>query len=167
MYNLEKLLSKALDICDKENIPYRNITEIKVNNRLSKSWGRCLTKNHTDFWIEIKGKICDEKVTPNENGLLEIILHEVIHTCEGCWNHGKLFKEYGGRLEKYGYNVGKSTTSAAALQLDNTAYKETFKYAIQCTGCGNIIYKDKMMDFVRFPHFYSCKKCGKTFTRIR
>ena len=152
-------------MCRDCNIPYRNITEIKLNNRLSKSWGRCLTKNHKDFWIEIQGKFAQERFS-TENQVMEVICHEIIHTCEGCWNHGELFHSYGQRLtEKYGIHVA-TTAGAEQLTIDSIAWKNSFRYMVACP-CGNSYSHDRMCDLIRNPQLYKCSKCGGNFERIK
>lgn len=165
MKNLKELLEKCLEMCRECDIPYRNITEIKLNNRLSKSWGRCCTRNHRDFYIEIQGKFAQDKFS-TENQVIEVICHEIIHTCEGCWNHGELFHNYGRRLtEKYGINVS-TTADAEQLTIDSIAWKNSFRYMVSCP-CGNSYGKDRMCDLIRYPQLYTCSKCGGKFTRIK
>ena len=168
-WNLDELFKKALEICDAEEIPYRKINSIKANNRLTKSWGRCLTRYHTEFDIEVRGKILNKSLFPDERGIMEVILHEIIHTCPDCWNHGALFKEYGGRLEKYGYNVGSATTNPEKLGADSIAYSAAFRYMVKCPKCGYTIGKDKMCDLIKYPSIYSHTPCGNDshFVRIR
>lgn len=168
MYNLNGLLEKALYYCTLENIPFRKITHITVNNRLSKAWGRCLSKSGSGrYWIEVRGIIADDKITP-EKSAMEIILHEVIHTCEGCWNHGALFKEYSKRLEKYGYyNVGGASTTIAAMNIDNEVYTEKCKYEVRCTKCGYAIGKNRMCNLIKYASSHTHNRCNAPFERVR
>lgn len=165
MKNLKELLEICLEMCRECDIPYRNITEIKLNNRLSKTWGRCLTRNHSDFWIEIQAKFAQDRFS-TENQVIEVICHEIIHTCEGCWNHGAQFLAYGQRLtEKYGIKVS-ATGEAEELTIDSIAWKNSFRYLVKCP-CGQEIHKDRMCDLIRYPSHYVCGKCKGTFERIK
>ena len=167
MHDIKALLLKALVICDKENIPYRKITGIKVNNRLSKSWGRCNLDTKTgSFSIELRNVIADDSITP-EKGTLEIILHEVIHTCEGCFNHGALFNAYGERLLKYGYDTQGRTKNKEKLNLNMTNYMAQAKYICKCQKCGFEETRQRMCKFVKEPENFLHKHCGGTFMRIK
>ena len=167
MYDLNAMLNKGKSLLDKGGIPYGKIFGIKVNNRLSRRWGRCIRKTGSSgYWIELRKILADDTVT-SEKGIMDVILHEMIHTCEGCWNHGTLFNEYGKRLEKYGYDTQGSTTSAEKLQLNMVAYTENMRYAVQCPVCKYTIYRDRMCDMIRYPEFYAHTKCGKSFVRIK
>lgn len=164
MKNLNELLQKALEMCDHCGIPYREITEIKTNNRLSSCWGRCLTKNHRAFWIEINGKFARDEFS-TDAGIIEVICHEIIHTCENCWNHGDLFMAYGRRLtENYGIKVS-ATDSAENRTIDAIAWKESKKYAVKC-NC-RTVYKDRLCDIIKYPSIYKCTACGGNFVRIK
>ena len=168
MYNLHALLRKALEMCDKEGIPYRTISSIKMNGRLSRAWGRCKHKRGSDiFTIEICKTIADDTITP-ESGALAIILHEIIHTCEGCWNHGSLFKSYGDRFTKYGYtDIGNACTDAVALQMDVEKYELSKKYICKCERCGYTITQNKASHFITHMSSYTHTGCGGHFIRVK
>lgn len=164
MKNLNELLKQALEMCDKCGIPYGKITEIKINNRLSRSWGRCLTKNHKEFWIEIQGRFAQDEYS-TENAVIAVICHEIIHTCEGCWNHGYKFMQYGKLLtDNYGIKVS-ATDSAGNLTIDSISWENDMRYAVKC-NC-TTIYRDRMCDLIKYPQIYTCKKCGGKFARIK
>lgn len=164
MKNLNELLQNALEMCDSVGIPYGKITEIKINNRLSKCWGRCLTKNHREFWIEINGKFAKDEFSTNES-IIAVICHEIIHTCENCWNHGEKFMAYGKLLTAaYGIKVS-ATDSAENLTIDKIAWEKSMKYAVKC-NC-RTVYKDRMCDIIKYPKLYTCGKCKGFFERIK
>ena len=164
MKNLYELLREAKEKCSAVGIPYGKITNIKLNNRLSKCWGRCLTKNHKEFWIEINGKYASDEFSTNEN-IVEVICHEIIHTCEGCWNHGYQFMQYG-KLLTAAYGIVVSTTDSAENRtIDKIAWETSKKYAVKC-NC-RTIYKDRMCDIIRYPHIYECNKCKGKFERVK
>ena len=164
MKNLNELLEIAKEKCSSVGIPYGNITDIKINNRLSRAWGRCLTKNHKDFWIEINGKYAKDEFSTNDN-IIEVICHEIIHTCEGCWNHGYKFMQYGKLLTAaYGIIV-QATDNAENRTIDSIAWKNSKKYAVKC-NC-RTIHKDRMCDIIKYPQIFKCTKCKGNFERIK
>lgn len=165
MKDLNKLLDSALAMCDEVGIPYGTIKEIKLNNRLSRAWGRCLTSDgRKTFWIEIQGKFAKDEFS-TDKAVIAVIIHEIIHTCEGCWNHGSLFMEYGKRItDRFGIKVA-ATDSPENLTVDSIAWNQSKRYAVKCS-C-HTIYKDRMCDLIRFPHIYKCKRCHGNFERVR
>ena len=167
MHDINLLLKKALSICDKENIPYGNITGISINNRLSKALGRCMRKGNTDnYSIELRNIIADDTITP-EHGALEIILHEIIHTCKGCWNHGDLFNSYGARLAKHGYGTQGSTKNMDSLNLNMDNYIKAAKYICKCEKCGHIEVRQRKCKFTDEPQNFIHKSCGGSFIRVK
>lgn len=168
-WNINELFEKALEICEAESIPYRKINGISTNNRLTRALGRCITSNHREFKIEVRGKLLDKSLFPEERTVMEVIIHEIIHTCPDCWNHGYQFKIYGKRVEKYGYIVGNSTTDMKEHGADVIAYQESCKYLVKCPKCGYTIGKDRMCDLIRYPHLSYHSPCGITarFERVK
>ena len=90
---LERLTKDLIKDLRNIGIPIsRNIDDIKVNTRAKTRFGACKVKKSTferRFTIEISSEIldCDEKV------ISETIIHELLHTCPGCFNHGKKWKK--------------------------------------------------------------------------
>ena len=94
----------------------------------------------------------------------EIILHELIHTLPGCFNHGEHFKAVARTLNmKYGYNISRVASSSSVACLA----PQEHKYEIQCPVCGKIFYRDRMSDFVKNPQNYRHHNCNKELVRIK
>lgn len=165
MKDLNKLLDSALAMCDEVGIPYGTIRIITLNNRLSRAWGRCLSQDGgKTFWIEIQGKFAQDEFS-TDKAVIAVIIHEIIHTCEGCWNHGSQFMAYGKRIaDRFGINVA-ATDSPENLIVDSIAWNQSKKYEVKCK-CRSI-YKDRMCDIIKFPHTYTCKLCHGSFKRVR
>ena len=136
---LEMSVEKSLHICDELGIPYsRNIREIKVNNRITTKWGYCkivgllspstggITENRI-FDIHIAGILLKEDIT--EKQLLSVLLHEILHTCPGCFNHGRQWKAYKKLIKK---NTGIKIYKVASTEdMDMKPH-----YYIKCQKCG-------------------------------
>lgn len=166
MKDLNALLEKSLAMCDAVGIPYGKITSIGINNRLSRCWGRCLTKDYKHYWIEIQGKFAKDEFS-TDDAVIAVIIHEIIHTCDGCWNHGEKFLSYGRRItEKYGIKVS-ATDSAENLTINVIEWKNSKRYAATCAKCGYVSYKDRMCDLIRYPMMYTHKDCGGRFERTK
>lgn len=97
-------------------------------------------------------------ITLRQKRLNETILHEMIHTLPGCFNHGSTFKKYCVCLnKKYGYSLQR-TTGVSEYGIEVEHVKRKPKYLITCPHCG------KQYHYTRKPvydiHTYSCGRCG-------
>lgn len=96
----------------------------------SKDW-----RNNT-FQISLSKYLleCDTQL------IKEVLLHEIIHTCDGCFNHGKLFQAYVRTINNfYSYNI-------ATIRNNNKQFGEKIqrKYKLTCTKCGTVFYRDRL-----------------------
>ena len=148
MKNLRRLYSECvseakgigLDISD-------NITRITVNNRLSRALGRCTMS--WDAWnrkysYKIEMNPCmladdlEDKVPKNT------IMHELIHTCKDCMNHGSEFQHRASIVNrKLGYNVHTQTDSRILEAAGVVVKKTPDRYGIVCNKCGRVVQKKK------------------------
>lgn len=135
MKDLKKLMKECLAECDKANIPYGDIVDVVINTRAKKRWGRCSKKPY-GFVIEVNQQLLDDKIT--DVSTKTTIIHEIIHTCPGCMNHGEKWKKWADVMnKKYGYNITR-TTSAEDKGIERTI--EDYKYTITCAKCGCTSY---------------------------
>lgn len=134
MKDLTFYVAYAKSILNDLGIPYKDYP-VSVNQRLTGKWGRCITyyNNSGNNRIELNPVLIMD--TTNDDALMDTLLHEYIHTCPGCDNHGKVFKYYANIINtKYHYHI-KRTTSAAEKGLDNTVLKPDAKYRVECPQC--------------------------------
>ena len=111
---LFKESKQELDMC---GIKYsKNINpEIRLNRRYMNTLGICY-KEDNEYRIELNANILKSP----DRKIKEILLHELIHTCYGCMNHGKNFKARAKRInERFGYNVKRETDT------ENLIYNDT------------------------------------------
>lgn len=117
-------------------------------------------KNNNGFVVEISDFVFQYP----ENEIKDTIAHEIIHTCYGCFNHGKRFKFYCDKLNAIGYNV------ATTYKGENYHNEEIFaKYKIVCEKCGIVTYRMKITKVIKNISRYKCSKCGgklKVFEKI-
>ncbi len=136
-----------------------NISEIKINNRAKARFGACKVKKGIlgkSYIIEISSEIveCNTKI------ISEVIIHELLHTCPGCFNHGKKWKSYASKVESsLGYTI-KTTQKYEDFGLDRPDEKEEIKYVIKCAGCGAEFQRKRLCKLVKNPEKYRCGKCG-------
>ena len=94
------------------------------------------------------------------------IVHELIHTVEGCFNHGKKFHSIANWLSRvYGIELG-TRASKNEMELSREYRISKAKYILQCKKCGQIILRQHASRLVKLPMFYSCG-CGGDLIRIK
>lgn len=150
--NLEYLLylyESVRDDMDKLNIPYEKNVSIKINHRAKRMYG-CCRKIEGKFVIEIS----DFLLSDLQNEIKNTIAHELIHTCYGCFNHGKRFKHYCTKLNELGYNV---TTTYKGDEINQI--KSNARYVVVCEKCNIKTYRMKKSKLITNPELYRCSKC--------
>ena len=100
----------------------------------------------------------------NLKTIKQTLLHELIHTCPDCMNHGEQWQKYVGTANKKGgYNIKRTTNSKAFSEYgDNNA-----KYIMRCKQCNIRVYRYRMSKLVKSPNSFRCSKCGGDFERLR
>lgn len=163
MVNLNTLLRLCMAELDTINLVNysKNIASITVNNRLSRALGRCVRKNGV-FYIELARKSVGESV--DVNFIKNIIMHELIHTMPGCWNHGPTFQHYAQLVNRgFGYHVGTTETieNMMAAGVKPLIKSEVARYALVCGKCGKrVAYRQRQCDLTTNPGNYVHSGCG-------
>ena len=85
---------------------------------------------------------------------MNTIAHELIHTCYGCFNHGKRFKYYCDKINLLGYNVTTTYKGKEVTQIQNEA-----KYRVMCENCKTKMYRMKKSKLITNPQLYRCSRC--------
>ena len=94
------------------------------------------------------------------------IVHELIHTVEGCFNHGPKFQTIAKELSK-AYNIELGTRASKKEMALSEEYRiAKAKYVIRCKKCGQIILRQRATRIVKLPMTYSCG-CGGELIRIK
>ena len=94
------------------------------------------------------------------------IVHELIHTVEGCFNHGKEFQSIANWLSRvYGIELG-TRASKKEMALSEEYRIAKAKYIIRCKKCGQTILRERATRLVKLPMTYSCG-CGGELVRIK
>lgn len=162
MKNLNKLVNECKADLNAIGIPYSsNIYQVKVNTRAKKRWGLC-RKTAYGYQIEVSYRLMDDSV--DDNATKDTIIHELLHTCDGCMNHGSRWQMYANKVNRaYSqYNI-QTTTSCEEKQV---AEMEP-TYTIGCPCCGarwNYMRKTRA---VSCPGAYQCGKCHEKLVRVK
>lgn len=160
MQDLQNRFNTLLNECKEELknvIPYseNTLNRIKIINS-KKSLGRC-KKNFVYYTICLSKYMhgCTDKE------IKSTICHELIHTCENCFNHGKVFKKYASILNnKFNYNIARTST----CENFKNAYKLDCKYIVKCKTCGHVTYLKRKLKYN--IDLYKCS-CGSKLEYIQ
>lgn len=175
MRDLQKVFNNCITMMDEIGIDYGKITEIKVNTRATQRWGQCRHKfvgrdaNGNPKYnnsINISSILLDERV-PIES-LQNTIIHEILHTCPGCQNHGPNWKRRADKVKReLGYDI-KRCDSNADKGVSNSIVAEYHrpKYIVKCKGCGMEVGQQRMCLIVQHPEWWRCGICKSEFERV-
>ena len=165
MRNLDKYAIECMRELDAIGIEYGNIIEVKTNTRAKKRWGQCKAIPG-GYSINISVILLDER--NDEQGLKETIIHELLHSCKGCMNHGKNWKYLAEKVNKaYNYNIKRcSSADDKGVQEETRPISDNpVNYIIKCNQCGHIYTRIRMSRAVQHPELYRCGRCGGTLSR--
>lgn len=144
------------------------VGEIRINRRAKKRLGCCKLVREAGrpvFLIEISSAMenCEDAI------LKEVLLHELLHTCAGCLNHGPVWKENARRVnEAYGTDIRtRADTDRMPGLAKDTEETRTYQYEVRCSRCGGSVYRMRRSRITEHPENYRCGRCGGTLTVIR
>lgn len=137
-----------------------------INSRAKRRWGQCKFLTYDthhelcEYAIEISEWLLRDDT--DIQGLKQTIMHELLHTCDGCMNHGKTWKCLADKVNRnLGYNISR-LTSCEGVGISNQAVCERdtdHRYKVECIRCHRAWYKDRACKLTKYPSYYRCK-CG-------
>lgn len=148
-------------------IPFGEVQEFTVNYRAERRWGQTKILPGGKFSININHRLLDEST--NIDGLKSTIIHELLHTCKGCFNHGETWKTYAAIVKKfYGYEVKRcSSADEKGIAEENRCSRKrnsfSYNHKYVCRKCGQEIYRSRERGFV---DRYKCGRCNGSFIKI-
>jgi len=126
--------------------------QVRLNRRARTRFGCCIRRDGA-YTIELSAKLAEEG---SEDAILQVLVHEVLHTCYGCSNHGARWKGYAQRMNAaYGYRV-RRTDNYTELGIEDD---RPVRYWVVCAKCGQRIPRMKRSPLVDHPERYRCA-CG-------
>lgn len=159
MYNkLIEYANSAKAMLDECNIPIsENITAFRLNGRLRSTWGRCRRWPDGHFEIELQKKMFENG---SSEGIINTLIHELLHTCPGCFNHGKQWKKHAEIVKKrFGLNITRTDTAENKGMEETQLDMEKYKYKIKCCNCGHSWLRRRKVKLVKHPDWFRCP-CG-------
>lgn len=156
-HEIERCMHEVIRECTSLKIPISTNIDpnIIINNRARSRFAACKKKGTSPYIIEVGEALLKADVFAVKN----ILAHEILHTCYGCYNHGERWKLYADKMNRaYGYHITRTTTYEE-LGLETPEKKRKVHYVIVCQKCGYQFYRQKKSKLVTETHQYRCK-CG-------
>lgn len=143
MKNLYEAYSKCRAICFSLDIPIADSIKVEVNTRAKKRWGLCTNNGNGNYTVQIAERLLQDDVS--EEATFNTLLHELLHTCPNCMNHGENWKHWADIINRTypKYNIQR-TTSCEEKGIEST--NSLAKYIVTCDECGH--------------HWYYMRNCG-------
>lgn len=131
--------------------------QVEVNTRAQRRLGCCVCREGR-FTIQVSARLLEDAPL-----LRATLLHELLHTCYGCQNHGKRWKAYAQRVgEALGVEITRTVPLEGPAQ---PLRQEPVKYLLQCQSCGRLIPRRRLSKAVKYPSRYRCP-CGGKLRRV-
>lgn len=159
MNDCDALLRQVIQEAEKLEIPVSEkiSPHIEINNRVVSRFGCCKYKDGA-YSIELARRVAQGP----EKSCRAVLAHEVLHTCYGCRNHGKRWREYARRMnEAYGYVICRTSTNETL----GVEEERECRYLLYCQDCGAEFRRFRASALTRYPERYRCK-CGGKIRRV-
>lgn len=135
----------------------QNIT-FNTNSRYTRRLGNCrrfIATNNFEISIATHVVIGDDvDYTTTKNTLL----HEMLHTLDGCFNHGKTWKYYASLVKKnYGFDISR-TGEITKKHQDVLNMGKVIK-TLKCESCGKEFSFPETSKYIKKYNDFTCK-CG-------
>lgn len=123
--------------------------QVQINTRAKARLGCCIRRGER-FTIEVSATILQD-----EPCLRQTLVHELLHTCPDCQNHGTKWKQYAQWVNHaWGMGIARLTSMPAGQST-----KKPPRYTLRCSGCGALFYRERRCLLVQYPQRYRCA-CG-------
>lgn len=125
---------------------------VVINKRAKTRFG-CCKKTVFGYTIELSHLLIEG---PRQS-CMQVLAHEILHTCYGCRNHGTRWKSYAKRMnDAYGYNISRTDSHYNLGIKDDTPAP---RYIIVCLVCGKEYPRLRASNLTKYPGRYRCV-CG-------
>ena len=167
MRDLKRYAMECMEELDSIGIPYGDVRGWEVNTRAKKRWGQCRRTNGY-YYININAELLNEN--NSVDGLKNTIIHELLHTCQGCMGHNAQWNKWASKVyRELGYNIKRVSSaeekglSEERMEARAEQFKSRIKYKVTCIKCGSTGYYQRMTKFIKYPSNYKCGRCGGKF----
>lgn len=160
MKDLMKLANECIADLLSAGMRIRRVRNWKAGTKSKRQWGLCEAVGDGLFDISISEMLLQDDV--DDQQVKNTIAHELLHTVEGCMNHGrywhKLAKLVNQRCPQYNIK-DRASADEKGIHID-------YRYILRCTRCGSQAGRHRRSRFVDHYEEYICSKCGGKFERI-
>lgn len=166
MLNANTLLKKAIQQVKSAGITPGNIDPIvEINDKSTSRFGLCTKisnrKGPYDYKIQLNKILLNQDT---EKPAMEVLVHEVLHSCKGCMNHGVVWKNHATTMNrKFNYKISRcSSLDTLGIESENV----DAKYIIQCKKCENRVFRNRKSKLTENVNSYKCN-CGGELDMIK
>ena len=161
MKDFETMVNEVYISLRKRGIPIVNCP-VTVSNRLKAVYGNTHCKvrfGERSYYIQIASFLVEHG---SENGIKSTIAHEYIHTCDGCMNHGKLWKHYASMVSDM-YDINRADTmenKGISQNVANAIHNSSIKYIVKCGTCNHEWKYKRMCKTLKVLDRCACPYCN-------
>ena len=157
MKNIYAIYKKCRDMLVGIDIECGKVSNLIVNSRAKNRWGNCRFKKEThSYEIQLSDRLLQDGVA--DDGAVQTMLHELLHTVDGCLNHGAKWKSLAEKVYKNYGIVIKRTNSADEKGVPDNKPMEA-KYVFKCERCGCVVTRYRASRFTELYQYYRCGCC--------
>lgn len=168
MKDLMKIAKECMAELDALGIQYGTVRNWTVNKRAKCRWGLCKRIEPGVFDISISWRLLEDST--DGSGAKDTAMHELLHTCPGCYGHKGRWKELADKVNAAypHYHIKRTSGSweKGVKHLDYTPREYTVKYRFECVWCGATFERKKESKLVKHPEKFRCGNCGSRLRRI-
>ncbi len=161
LLRIKRLLTKCITDAKTNGLPVAidRVDGVRLNHRRD-CIGLCQRMSNGKFTVFFS----DFYLALNDKEIGNVLMHELIHTIPGCWDHGVEFRQWMQVINANGYNVEVSNRGdrAAKLRAVCEAALVADKKHVVVVGCehGCRIPVSCRSKVARHPEYFECKLHG-------
>lgn len=164
MRDLEAVLQECERKLEAIHVPFNKNVTVKAGKLRRGAWG---SYRKSENIIILDSVFADDRmqIFATEN----VMLHELLHTCNDCMSHSGLWKRYAQIVNRtYHYKIKRCSDYKPYMNEELLGeFMQRFKYVARCEGCGTYVTQVRISDFIRNMDQYRCSACKGKFKRIK
>lgn len=165
MKDLQVIAKQCMRELDVLGIEYGEIVSFEVNKRAKKRWGQCKVVSRNKYSINISYRLLEDDAPMI--ALKNTVIHEILHTCNGCWNHGETWKNHADKVNRvYGYGIKRCSSAEEKGIKEIKEDPKKIKHRFVCKGCGQTVDRMRESKFTKYHTLYRCGRCGCKFDKV-
>lgn len=165
MRDLQIIAAQCMRELDVLGIKYGEVISFEINTRAKKRWGQCKRIYGNKYSINISYRLLEDD-TPMVS-LKNTIIHELLHTCKDCMNHGENWKRQADKVNRaYGYGIKRCNSAEEKGVKELPEESKKIKHRFVCKGCGQTIDRMRESRFTKYHTYYRCGRCGSDFEKL-